>query len=148
MADTQALQSPGISHVVQLEQWLMEGAYNKVLDARPKLPDPAYGYFMEKLLSTVRWGAPLSCQSCAQLKFLACTSHPFIVLWDSRGTDRAKAHGCRDEIADCSKRAYKKLSIKDAKKLMLFGSDQEATAYAAQVTPCGTWHHDTCDVAG
>lgn len=38
----------------------MEGAYNKVLDARPKLPDPAYGYFMEKLLSTVRWGAPLS----------------------------------------------------------------------------------------
>lgn len=59
MADTQALQSPGISHVVQLEQWLMEGAYNKVLDARPKLPDPAYGYFMEKLLSTVRWGALL-----------------------------------------------------------------------------------------
>ena len=54
----QALQSQGISHVVQLEQWLMEGAYNKVLDARPKLPDPSYGYFMEKLLSTVRSGAP------------------------------------------------------------------------------------------
>ncbi|CAL8468664.1 g8204 [Coccomyxa elongata] len=87
----QALQSPGISHVVQLEQWLMEGAYNKVLDARPKLPDPAYGYFMEKLLSTVR-----------------------------------------DEIADCSERAYKTLSISNAKKLMLFGSDQEAAAYAAQ----------------
>ncbi len=50
----QALQSQGISHVVQLEQWLMEGAYNKVLDARPNLPDLSYGYFMEKLLSTVR----------------------------------------------------------------------------------------------
>jgi hypothetical protein len=57
MCVVQALQSQGISHVVQLEQWLMEGAYNKVLDARPKLPDPAYGYFMEKLLSTVRCGA-------------------------------------------------------------------------------------------
>jgi hypothetical protein len=32
----------------------MEGAYNKVLDARPHVPDPSYGYFMEKLLSTVR----------------------------------------------------------------------------------------------
>ena len=26
----QALKREGISHVVQLEQWLMEGAYNKV----------------------------------------------------------------------------------------------------------------------
>ena len=26
----QALRSSGVSHVVQLEQWLMEGAYNKV----------------------------------------------------------------------------------------------------------------------
>lgn len=50
----QAMQSQGISHAVQLEQWLMEGAYNKVLEARPQLPDPAYSYFMEKLLSTVR----------------------------------------------------------------------------------------------
>ena len=48
------MQSQGISHAVQLEQWLMEGAYNKVLEARPQLPDPAYSYFMEKLLSTVR----------------------------------------------------------------------------------------------
>ncbi len=48
------MQSQGISHAVQLEQWLMEGAYNKVLEARPQLPHPAYSYFMEKLLSTVR----------------------------------------------------------------------------------------------
>lgn len=53
----QAMQSQGISHAVQLEQWLMEGAYNKVLEARPQLPDPAYSYFMEKLLSTVRYSS-------------------------------------------------------------------------------------------
>ena len=37
----------------------MEGAYNKVLEARPQLPDPAYSYFMEKLLSTVRCSTSL-----------------------------------------------------------------------------------------
>lgn len=42
-------------------------------------------------------------------------------------------HGCRDEIADCSERAYNTLSISDAKKLMLFKSDKEAEAYAAEV---------------
>ena len=42
-------------------------------------------------------------------------------------------HGCRDEIADCSERAYISLSISDAKMLMLFKSDQEAAGYAAQV---------------
>ena len=47
-------QSEHISLVTQLEQWLMEGAYNKVLDARKSVPDQSYAYFMEKLLSTVR----------------------------------------------------------------------------------------------
>ena len=50
-----------ISHAVQLEQWLMEGAYNKVLEARPQLPHQAYSYFMEKLLSTVRYKFYLPC---------------------------------------------------------------------------------------
>jgi len=57
----QAMQSQGISHAVQLEQWLMEGAYNKVLEARPQLPQQAYSYFMEKLLSTVRCNFYLPC---------------------------------------------------------------------------------------
>jgi len=87
----EALRSSGISHVVQLEQWLMEGAYNKVLEARPQLPDPAYSYFMEKLLSTVR-----------------------------------------EEIAECSERAYNSLSVADAKKLMLFASDKETIEYAQE----------------
>ena len=39
---------------IQLEQWLMEGAYNKVLEARSNAPDQSYAYFMEKLLTTIR----------------------------------------------------------------------------------------------
>lgn len=50
----QALESEYIMYVIQLEQWLMEGAYNKVLDSRMEVPDQSYTYFMEKLLSTVR----------------------------------------------------------------------------------------------
>jgi len=64
----QAMQSQGISHAVQLEQWLMEGAYNKVLEARPQLPHQAYSYFMEKLLSTVRYKFYLPCTLAVELK--------------------------------------------------------------------------------
>ena len=44
-----------MGHVVQLEQWLMEGAYNKVLAARQQLPAPSYAAFMDLLATTVRY---------------------------------------------------------------------------------------------
>ena len=50
----QAHQSPYIRHATQLEQWLMEGAYNKVLGAKSSAPDVAYATLMERLVSTVR----------------------------------------------------------------------------------------------
>ncbi len=56
----QVQQSGHIQLVIQLEQWLMEGAYNKVLDARKTVPDESYAYFMEKLLSTVRYDKGLN----------------------------------------------------------------------------------------
>ena len=40
---------------------------------------------------------------------------------------------CREEIAECSERAYTSLSVADAKKLMLFASDKEAIKYAQEV---------------
>lgn len=46
--------SKHVQLAIQLEQWLMEGAYNKVLEARRNAPDQSYAYFMEKLLSTIR----------------------------------------------------------------------------------------------
>lgn len=41
---------------------------------------------------------------------------------------------CRDEIAECSEHAYTTLPLADAGKLMLFQSDQEAAAYAEDVS--------------
>jgi len=43
-----------IKHPVQLEEYMMEGAYNKVLKAKDTVPDPSYAYFMDILMGTVR----------------------------------------------------------------------------------------------
>jgi len=43
-----------VRYIVQLEQWLMEGAYNKVLEARSSMPSDLYRYFMDLLSTTVR----------------------------------------------------------------------------------------------
>jgi 26S proteasome regulatory subunit N12 len=40
--------------VLELEQFLMEGAYNKIAQRQGALPDPSYEYFMSMLMDTVR----------------------------------------------------------------------------------------------
>ena len=57
----QVQQEVYIQHATQLEQRLMEGAYNKVLSAKNNVPDQSYLYFMDKLVSTVRCVADHSC---------------------------------------------------------------------------------------
>jgi len=39
---------------IELERWLMEGSYNKVLSARSNIPLPSFKFFMDKLMVTVR----------------------------------------------------------------------------------------------
>lgn len=43
-----------IKHPVSLEQYLMEGAYNKVFLSRGNVPAESYTFFVERLMSTVR----------------------------------------------------------------------------------------------
>lgn len=43
-----------ISFPVELERWLMEGSYNKVLSATSNVPLPVFRFFMDKLMVTVR----------------------------------------------------------------------------------------------
>lgn len=50
----QGMQNDLVRSAVQLEQWLMEGAYNKVLAAGSKLP-PEAGFAVEQLSATVRY---------------------------------------------------------------------------------------------
>ncbi|XP_064484793.1 26S proteasome non-ATPase regulatory subunit 8-like [Ornithodoros turicata] len=43
-----------ISHPVSMEQFLMEGSYNKVFLSKGNVPAPSYTFFMDILLDTVR----------------------------------------------------------------------------------------------
>ena len=63
-----------MQHAELLERWLMEGAYNKVLAARDSMPDPAYAYFMQRLLNTVRCGPTAMHASTSQA---LCSFSPY-----------------------------------------------------------------------
>ncbi|KAK3014581.1 hypothetical protein RJ639_009814 [Escallonia herrerae] len=54
LLSSNALENPCIEHAVELEQSFMEGAYNRVLSARQKVPHETYVYFMDLLAKTVR----------------------------------------------------------------------------------------------
>ena len=43
-----------IKHPVQIEQWLMEGSYNKVWNARSNVPAEEYTYFIDTMVGTIR----------------------------------------------------------------------------------------------
>lgn len=43
-----------ILHPVSLEQWLMEGRYNKVFLSKGHVPAESYNYFIDKLIETIR----------------------------------------------------------------------------------------------
>jgi hypothetical protein len=44
-----------------------------------------------------------------------------------------RAAACRDEIASCSEQAYTHLSLADAQKLMMLGSQKDVLAFAQKV---------------
>ena len=48
------LATPEVAQVAQLEAWLMEGGYNKVLSARSSMASPYYVPLLDRLASTVR----------------------------------------------------------------------------------------------
>ncbi|RWS29475.1 26S proteasome non-ATPase regulatory subunit 8-like protein [Leptotrombidium deliense] len=73
-----------ISHPVSLEQWLMEGSYNKVFLAKDNVPAESYTYFINKLLHTIR-----------------------------------------KEIAACMEKAYERISIDEATRILFLTSSKE-----------------------
>ncbi|KAL6049190.1 26S proteasome non-ATPase regulatory subunit 8 [Balamuthia mandrillaris] len=81
-----------IKHPVMLEQYIMEGSYNKVFEAAKDVPSDTYSFFMEYLLET-------------RLK---------------------------DEIAECSEKAYESLSVKAAQELLHFRDSESLLSYATE----------------
>lgn len=58
-----------IAYAIKLEQWLMEGSYSKVLDARHAAPSPHLKPFITKLLETVRD----TIAECLQVAYMSLT---------------------------------------------------------------------------
>ena len=49
------LESVYIRHPINLEQYIMEGSYNKVISLKGSVPAASYNFFFEILLKTVRY---------------------------------------------------------------------------------------------
>ncbi|DAZ96159.1 TPA: hypothetical protein N0F65_009558 [Lagenidium giganteum] len=47
-------EEPNVAFGIKLEQYLMEGSYNKVLEARANVPNAFFKFFLSQLLQTVR----------------------------------------------------------------------------------------------
>lgn len=54
-----------INHPILLEQYLMEGSYNKVFLAKNQVPSPYYTFFINVLLNTIR----IEVASCLEVAF-------------------------------------------------------------------------------
>ncbi len=54
LIDEDTRKDPLLTFPVAMEEWLMEGSYNKILSKRHELPTPYYAPFMHKLEGTVR----------------------------------------------------------------------------------------------
>jgi hypothetical protein len=50
-----SLQNMYIKHPMSIEQYLMEGSYNKVFLARDNVPADSYRFFINMLLETLRF---------------------------------------------------------------------------------------------
>eukprot|EP00993_Chasmostoma_nieuportense_P003092 NODE_3837_length_888_cov_61.806833_g3684_i0.p1 GENE.NODE_3837_length_888_cov_61.806833_g3684_i0~~NODE_3837_length_888_cov_61.806833_g3684_i0.p1 ORF type:complete len:275 (-),score=101.19 NODE_3837_length_888_cov_61.806833_g3684_i0:62-853(-) len=70
-----------IRDVIQLERFLMEGSYHKLLQARSKVPSNEYIVFLEMLIDTVRAEiAACSCKAYAELSLKGATQ---LLMFDS-----------------------------------------------------------------
>ncbi|KAL8583821.1 26S proteasome non-ATPase regulatory subunit 8 [Nucella lapillus] len=78
-----------IKHPVSMEQYLMEGSYNKVFLARGNVPADNYNFFIDILLNTIR-----------------------------------------DEIAGCIDKAYTKIALSEAARMLFFDSQKPMQEYA------------------
>lgn len=71
-----------VAFPVRLEQYLMVGAFNKVLEAKAAIPLPAYAFFMAAIVATVR----AAVAECAAVAYgsLSLAAAQQLLLLDSR----------------------------------------------------------------
>uniref|UniRef100_T1JGC0 26S proteasome non-ATPase regulatory subunit 8 n=1 Tax=Strigamia maritima TaxID=126957 RepID=T1JGC0_STRMM len=80
-----------IRHPVSMEQYLMEGSYNKIFLGKGSVPAASYNFFIDILLDTIR-----------------------------------------DEIAGCIEKAYEKLAVIEAARMLFFQNPKAVKDYAVK----------------
>ncbi|XP_071962683.1 26S proteasome non-ATPase regulatory subunit 8-like [Antedon mediterranea] len=85
---TEILNNIYIKHPVSMEQYLMEGSYNKVFLAKGNVPADSYNFFIDILLDTIRL-----------------------------------------EIAACAVKAYERIALTEATRLLFFKTVKEAKEF-------------------
>merc|ERR1711971_440409 len=80
-----------IKHPVSMEQYLMEGSYNKVFLAKGNVPADNYNFFIDILLNTIR-----------------------------------------NEIASCIEKAYEKIALSEAARMLFFETVKPMKEYAGK----------------
>ncbi|XP_033115934.1 26S proteasome non-ATPase regulatory subunit 8-like [Anneissia japonica] len=85
---TEILNNIYIKHPVSMEQYLMEGSYNKVFLAKDNVPAESYNFFIDILLDTIRL-----------------------------------------EIAACAAKAYERIALNEATRILFFSNAREAKAF-------------------
>mmetsp|Transcript_11853 Transcript_11853/g.14101 ORF Transcript_11853/g.14101 Transcript_11853/m.14101 type:complete len:267 (+) Transcript_11853:270-1070(+) len=82
-----------IKHAIDLEQYLMEGAYNRVISAHKDMPSETYEYFMDMLMETVRDEMAASCEKAYCSLSIASLKEMLMLGSDAEVQSYAKERG-------------------------------------------------------
>jgi 26S proteasome regulatory subunit N12 len=122
-----------IQFAIHLEQYLMEGSYNKVLEARTKVPNVFFSFFIAQLLQTVRENIA----DCAEVAYpcLELIDAQKMLLFDTLGEFNAYIQAKKTEwiVKDGAiwfKLPEKSLGAVDIPSLKLVG---ETLSYATEL---------------
>ncbi|CAI5742553.1 unnamed protein product [Hyaloperonospora brassicae] len=126
-------EDPNVAFAIKLEQYLMEGTYNKVLEARTHVPNPYFAFFLSQLLQTVRENIA----DCAEVAYqcLTLADAQKMLIFDSAAELRAYIEDEKTEWVVREGRVWfkapeKSLSASDIPSLRLVG---ETLAYATEL---------------
>uniref|UniRef100_M4BBF3 PCI domain-containing protein n=1 Tax=Hyaloperonospora arabidopsidis (strain Emoy2) TaxID=559515 RepID=M4BBF3_HYAAE len=126
-------EDPNVAFAIKLEQYLMEGTYNKVLEARTHVPNPYFAFFLSQLLQTVRENIA----DCAEVAYqcLTLADAQKMLIFDSAAELGAYIQDEKTEWVVREGRVWfkapeKSLSASDIPSLKLVG---ETLAYATEL---------------
>lgn len=90
------------------------------------------------LVPVLKHGGPLSVAERTWAEITLLYAH---CTWHSRSLLTSVSEIRRDEVAGCSERAYRSLTVEDAQRVLLMPNSQETCHYAAEVRAHSAEHY-------